>query len=317
MPHRSDKPILHAGTIAIIGRPNVGKSTLLNHLVGEKISITSDKPQTTRLVVQGVRTRNDTQFVFVDTPGFQKRHNTSLLNRSMNRLVSSYAQSVSVIVWVIEAERFGEGDEALLEVLPPDIPLILVINKMDRVKPRERIAPWLQAITERLKPTEIVPISAKHNWQLDTLLDVIEKYLPESPFYYDPSEFTQCSERFLIAERLREKIFRSLGDELPYSTSVTVDQYLTEGKLKKIFMTVWVDRASQKGILLGKDGEKMKRIATQTREECEKLLGHKLYMNVWIKVKEGWANRQDLLRELGFDVELTAPLLKENDDATH
>ncbi|MES2206409.1 MAG: GTPase Era [Pseudomonadota bacterium] len=317
MPHRSDEPILHAGTIAIIGRPNVGKSTLLNHLVGEKISITSDKPQTTRLVVQGIRTRGDTQFVFVDTPGFQKRHNTSLLNRSMNRLVSSYAQSVSVIVWVLEAERFGEGDEALIELLPPDIPLILVINKMDRVKPRERIAPWLKATAERLTPTEIVPVSAKHNWQLDTLLDVIEKYLPESPFYYDPSEFTQCSERFLIAERLREKIFRSLGDELPYSTSVTVDQYLTEGKLRKIFMTIWVDRASQKGILLGKDGEKMKRIATQTREECEKLLGHKLYMNVWVKVKEGWANRQDLLRELGFDMELTSPLLKENDDATH
>jgi len=316
MPHRSSEPVTRAGTIAIIGRPNVGKSTLLNHLVGEKISITSDKPQTTRLVVQGIRTRENNQFVFVDTPGFQKQHRNSLLNRSMNRLVMSYAQSVSVVVWVVEAEHFNEADEALLEVLPEDIPLILVINKMDRIKPRERIAPWLKALTERLNPAEVVPVSAKHNWQMETLLDVLQGYLPESPFLYDPDEFTQCSERFLVAERLREKIFRSLGDELPYSTSVTVDQFKTEGNLKKVFLTVWVDRAGQKGILLGKDGQKMKRIATQTREECEKLLGCKLYLNVWVKVKEGWANRQDLLRELGFDAEpMTAK--KENDDDAH
>jgi GTPase len=236
----------------------------------------------------------------------------------MNRLVMSYAQSVSVILWVIEAERFSEADEALLEVLPKGIPLILIVNKMDRVKPRERIAPWLQMIVQKLNPTELIPVSAKHNWQLDILMDRVEHYLPESPFLFDADEFTQSSERFLVSERLREKIFRSLGDELPYSTSVTVDQFKVEGAVKKVYLTVWVDRANQKGILLGKDGSKMKRIATQTREECEKLLGCKLYLNVWVKVKEGWANRQDLLRELGFDMDLpTSPLPEENEDDAH
>jgi GTPase len=305
MSRHTTEPTTYAGTIAIIGRPNVGKSTLLNHLIGEKISITSDKPQTTRLVVQGIRTRDQHQFIFVDTPGFQKRHQSSLLNRSMNRLVSSYAHSVAVIAWVIEAEHFSEADEALLNIIPPNIPLVLVINKMDKVKPRERLAPWLKNLVERLKPAEVVPVSAKHHWQVDILLDVLGRYLPESPFMYDEDTFTPCGERFLVAERLREKLFRSLGEELPYALSVSVDQFKTEGNLKKAFLVVWVDRASQKAILLGKDGEKMKRIATQTREECEKLLGCKLYLNVWIKVKEGWANRQDLLRQIGFDNELT------------
>lgn len=316
---RHTPSVEYAGYVAIIGRPNVGKSTLLNHLIGEKISITSDKPQTTRLVVQGIRTRENKQSVFVDTPGFQKKHNSSLLNRSMNRLVMSYTQSVSVILWVLEAERFSEADEALLEVIPANVPLILIINKMDKIKPRERIAGWLKSVVEKLNPREVIPISAKHNWQLDIVLDRVEHYLPESPFLFDADEFTQCSERFLVSERLREKIFRSLGDELPYSTSVTVDQFKTEGAVKKIYLTVWVDRPNQKGILLGKDGLKMKRIATQTREECEKLLGCKLYLNVWVKVKEGWANKQDLLRELGFDVDLptAAPSPEEKDDATH
>lgn len=289
-----------AGTIAIVGRPNVGKSTLLNHLVGQKISITSRKPQTTRQRILGIHTDTDAQYVFVDTPGFQTRH-ASALNRLMNQSVTVAIADVDAIVHVIEAGHWDAGDEQVAKLLPGGIPVVLALNKIDQLKDKARLGTLIQERAAQFPYAALVPLSAQKGTQLKALLGELRKLLPEQPAIYPEDELTDRSERFMAAEFIREKLFRLLGEELPYAVSVVIEKFEQEGKLRRIFAAVIVDKANQKGIVLGEGGEKMKRIATEARLDLEKLYGGKVYLEVFVKVKSGWADDARVLRSLGYE----------------
>ncbi len=288
------------GYIAIIGRPNVGKSTLLNKLVEQKISITSNKAQTTRFRINGVLTDQRTQFVFVDTPGFQT-HYTNGLNAAMNRVVTQSMREVNVILFVIEAMRLDQRDIAVLKILPENVPIILVVNKIDKLAEKNRLLPFLNEVAKIAKFSDIIPVSAMHKIQLLELLNTIRDYLPVSQPMYDKDEITDRSERFLAGEFIREKLFRLVGDEIPYSTSVVVDQFKLENHLHKIYATILVDKPNQKAIIIGKKGEKLKQIASQARKDMELMFGGKVYLEVWVKVKRGWADSESVLRNLGYE----------------
>ncbi len=289
------------GYIAVVGRPNVGKSTLVNALVGAKVSIVSSKPQTTRHRIHGVRTSSAAQYVFVDTPGFQTRHRNAL-NQAMNRTVQAVLSEVDVILLVVEAGRYTPADEQVLKLLPGDKPVILVANKVDLVRDKLRLLPWLKEMSERHPFAELVPVSALDDRDVERLLEVIQPRLPPSPPLYDADSFTDRSERFLAAEIVREKIFRLTGDEVPYGVNVSVEGYTEEaGGLRRIQVVIWVDRQSHRPILLGRAGERMKRIATEARQDMERLFGAKVFLQCWVKVKEGWADNAALLRSLGFE----------------
>ncbi|MBY0475883.1 MAG: GTPase Era [Nitrosomonas sp.] len=297
--------ILHAdnfraGYIAIIGRPNVGKSTLLNKLVEQKISITSKKAQTTRFRINGILTDQRTQFVFVDTPGFQT-HYTNGLNAAMNRVVTQSMREVNVILFVIEAMRLDQRDIAVLKILPENVPIILVVNKIDKLAEKNRLLPFLNEVAQIAEFSDIIPVSAMHKIQLPELLNTIRDYLPISQPMYDKDEITDRSERFLAGEFIREKLFRLVGDEIPYSTSVVVDQFKLENHLHKIYATILVDKPNQKAIIIGKKGEKLKQIASQARKDMELMFGEKVYLEVWVKVKGGWADSESVLRNLGYE----------------
>jgi GTPase len=289
-----------AGTIAIVGRPNVGKSTLLNHLVGQKISITSRKPQTTRQRILGIHTEADAQYIFVDTPGFQTRH-ASALTRLMNQSVTVAVSDVDAIVHVIEAGHWDAGDEQVAKLLSSDIPVVLALNKIDHVKDRSRLGALIQDRAAQFPYAALVPISAQKGTQLKALLGELRKLLPEQPAIYPEDELTDRSERFMAAEFIREKLFRLLGEELPYAVSVVIEKFEQEGRLRRIFAAVIVDKPNQKGIVLGEGGEKMKRIATEARLDLEKLYGGKVYLEVFVKVKSGWADDERVLRSLGYE----------------
>ncbi|HET9662838.1 MAG TPA: GTPase Era [Burkholderiales bacterium] len=293
-------PSHRAGYVAIVGRPNVGKSTLLNQLVGQKISITSRKPQTTRRSIIGILTRPDIQLVFVDTPGFQARRDTAL-SRLMNRSVIAGAQDVHAILFVIEALKLDGREIRLRESLPPRVPLVAVINKIDRVQDKTSLLPFMRRIDERLHPAAIVPVSALRNSGLEELLAAIAALLPEGPRLFHEDEITRSSERFLAAELIREKLFRTLGDELPYAAAVDIAMFETEGGLRRIHAEIIVDKASQKPIVIGKKGEKLKAIATRARQDMEQLFGGKVFLEVWVKVKTGWADDERALHRLGYD----------------
>jgi len=288
------------GTITIVGRPNVGKSTLLNHLVGQKVSITSKKAQTTRHRITGILTDAQSQFIFVDTPGFQTQH-INRLNKGMNRTVTQSMLDVDVVLFVIEAVRFDERDKLVLKLLPVDRPVILVINKVDRLADKSRLLPFLEKMSREFAFAAIVPVSAEKGTQLAELMGAIRPYLPESPPLYGEDEVTDRSERFIAAELVREKLFRLMGEEIPYSTSVAIDQFTTEGELRKIHAAIIVDKANQKAIVIGKNGEKLKEIATQARKDMEKSFGGKVYLEVWVKVKSGWADDARALKSLGYE----------------
>ncbi len=288
-----------AGTIAVVGRPNVGKSTLLNHLVGEKISITSRKAQTTRQRVRGILTMADAQFVFVDTPGFQTRHQNAL-HREMNRAVRNALQEVDVVVWVVEANRYGEADAALLPLLPLGKPVILVLSKIDRIAERRALLPSVGKLAEIRDFAAIVPVSASRDEGLQTLLAEIAKQLPEGEALFDAEDLTDRDERFLAAEFIREKVFRLLGDEVPYFSHVVIDRFEVEGKLRRIFASIVVDKPGHKPIVLGKEGRVIKRIATESRKDLERLFGGPIYLEVWVRVKSGWADDEATLRRQGF-----------------
>ena len=288
------------GYIAIIGRPNVGKSTLLNKLLQQKISITSRKAQTTRFRINGILTDQQTQYVFVDTPGFQTQF-INRLNTAMNRVVTQSVQDVDVILFVIEALRFDQRDLAALKILPEHIPVILVINKIDRLADKNRLLPFLKEVGNTFKFADVIPVSAMHKIQLPELLTTIRQYLPENPPLYGEDEVTDRSERFIAGEFIREKLFRLVGDEIPYSTSVVVDQFKQEDGVHKIYATILVEKPNQKAIIIGKKGEKLKQIATQARKDMELLLGEKVYLEVWVKVKSGWADNESVLRNLGYE----------------
>jgi GTP-binding protein Era len=289
-----------SGFIAIVGRPNVGKSTLLNHLIGQKISITSRKAQTTRRRIHGILTDERAQYVFVDTPGFQTKH-LNALNRGMNRVVTSSLRDVQVVVYVLEALRYDERDQEVLKLLPDNRPVLLVINKIDEVEDKGKLFSFAERVAQDFKFAEIVPVSAKQGTQLDQLRDALYRHLPPGELIYSEDDITDRSERFLAAEMLREKVFRFTGEELPYSTSVVIEQFKMEGKLRRIHAAILVDKEAHKAMLIGKKGEKLKEIATQARLDMEKLFDGKVYLEVFIKVRSGWADDARVLRSLGYE----------------
>ena len=294
------QPDFRTGFIAIVGRPNVGKSTLLNHLVGQKVSITSRKAQTTRHRIVGVHTVSDTQYIFVDTPGFQTQHKNAL-NRTMNRTVTQALQAVDVVLFVIEALRFDARDQQVMGLLTQNRPVLLVINKIDRLADKAKLLPFIEKISALFPFAAIVPISAQGGKQLSDLLQAVRPHLAQGEPLYNVDDITDRNERFLAAELIREKIFRLVGDEIPYSVSVEIEQFVMEGTMRRISAAIVVDRANQKAILIGKGGEKLKDIATQARKDMEKLFDGKVFLEVWVKVKSGWADDERALKSLGYE----------------
>jgi GTP-binding protein Era len=288
------------GLVAIVGRPNVGKSTLLNALVGQKISITSNKAQTTRHRITGVRTEGESQFVFVDTPGFQTRHDAAI-NRSLNRAVTSTLADVDVVLFVVEAGRFGKDDEKVLALLPEGKPALLIANKLDTVTRRAELAPWLQAMQAKHPFAEFVPLSATKAADATRLLGIVAPYLPEQEWLHDADALTDRSDRFLAAEIVREKLFRLTGDELPYTSTVVIDRYEEEGNLRRIAATIVVERDPHKAMIIGSGGERLKRIGTEARHELEHLLDAKVFLELWVKVRGGWADDEAHLRSYGYE----------------
>lgn len=287
------------GTVAIVGRPNVGKSTLLNHILGLKLAITSRKAQTTRHRLLGIHTTENTQFIFVDTPGFQQKH-LNALNKSLNKTVTQVLNEVDVVLFVIEPMKLGEADEKVLSLLPKDKPVILVVNKADLMGDKNNLLPLIQDF-DLLHPfVSIVPVSAKKNLYLDDLLEAIREQLPEQAAVYEADELTDKNERFLAAELIREKIFRLLGDEIPYSIAVEIEKFEMDKKLRRISAAIIVDKDSQKPMLIGKGGAKLKQISTEARQDMEKLFGGKVFLETWVKVKGGWADNERALKSLGY-----------------
>jgi GTP-binding protein Era len=300
-----------SGYVAIVGRPNVGKSTLINKLVGQKISITSKKSQTTRHRIHGIFTSPEAQFVFVDTPGYQTQYG-SRLNSGMNRAVAQSIRDVDVVIMVVEALHFDRRDRQVIELLPvdehknPSKPVILAVNKIDRQADKSRLLPFLQKMADEFGFAAIVPISAEQGTQLPDLLRAAFPYLPQGEPLFHENEVTDRDERFLAAELIREKLFRLLGEELPYSISVVIDEFTTEGgsegsELRKIHASIIVDKANQKAIVIGKAGEKLKLVATQARKDMEQSFGGKVYLTIWVKVKSGWADDARVLKTLGYE----------------
>ncbi|MBI5862518.1 MAG: GTPase Era [Rhodocyclales bacterium] len=288
------------GFLAIIGRPNVGKSTLTNRLVGAKVSITSSKAQTTRHRIHGVLTRAETQFIFVDTPGFQTTHKNAL-NRLMNRSVTSSFVDVDVILLVVEAGRWGISEDEIIRMLPTEKPVMLVINKIDRLTRKTDLLPFIARVSTLYNFAEIVPLSAEKSQGLDELLAAATKYLPEAPPVFDADDITDRSERFMASEIIREKLFRNLGEELPYGIAVEIEKFEQEGELRRVHAAVIVDRSAHKAIVIGKAGERLKRVSTDARKEMEKLFGGTVWLETWVKVKGGWADDERALKSLGYE----------------
>jgi GTP-binding protein Era len=292
------------GLVAIVGRPNVGKSTLLNALLGQKVSITSRKAQTTRHRITGIHTDDDAQFVFVDTPGFQTRHTVrgaGALNRNLNKTVQSVLSDVDVVLFVVEAGRFGLDDAKVLALVPPGKPTLLVANKLDLVHRRAELAPWLKAMQERHAFAEFVPLAATDEADARRLFKILRPYLPEQPWFYDAESITDRSERFLASEIIREKLFRLTGDELPYTSTVVIDEFKEEGALRRIAATIIVERDAHKGMVIGEKGERLKRIGSEARVELERLMDGKVFLEIWVKVRSGWADDDARLKSYGYE----------------
>lgn len=302
----SEAPAPRCGLVAIVGRPNVGKSTLLNALVGQKVSITSDKAQTTRHRITGIRTVDEAQFVFVDTPGFQTKH-AAALNRTLNRTVQGVLSDVDVVLFVVEAGRFGLDDAKVLALLQNEgmqgKPVFLVANKLDTVRRRADLAPWLKSMQERHDFAEFVPLSAQKPAEVQKLLGILKPYLPEQQWFYEEDALTDRSERFLASEIIREKLFRLTGDELPYASTVVIDKFEEEGGLRRIAASIVVERDNHKGMIIGSGGERLKRIGSEARQELEHLMGARVFLELWVKVRSGWADDEAHLRSYGYGQE--------------
>jgi GTP-binding protein Era len=291
--------------VAIVGKPNVGKSTLLNALVGQKISITSRKAQTTRHRITGIRSTGDTQFIFVDTPGFQTDH-ANALNRSLNKTVMGAVSDVDLVLFVVNAGSFAAADAKVLALLHKGIPALLIANKLDKVHRREDIAPWLQEMQTRHPFAQFMPMSAKNAKDIERLLIQCQAYLPEQPWWYSEDELTDRSEKFLASEIIREKLFRFTGDELPYTSTVIIDKFSEEpgktgSRMVRIAATIVVERDTHKAMVIGDKGERIKRIGTETRVELEKLLDAKVFIELWVKVRSGWADDEARVRSFGYE----------------
>jgi GTP-binding protein Era len=288
------------GTIGIAGRANTGKSSLLNRLVGEKLSIVSARPQTTRHLVTGILTRPDGQYVFVDAPGRQMQAK-STLHRRLNRRATEAARDADVALFVVEALRFGPEDRSVLERIPPAQRVVAVVNKIDILKNPAPLIPFLDRLSKTRHFEAIVPVSAKTGRNIPELLRVLREALPEAPAAYPPEQLTDRDERFFAAELLREKLFQEMGQELPYRCEVLVDSFKEEGRLRRIEATILVERESQKPIVLGPRGERLKRMASAARKDMEKLFGGKVYLGTWVKVRKAWTDDARVLRQLGYE----------------
>ena len=299
-----DPPAQRCGLVAIVGRPNVGKSTLLNALVGQKVSIVSRKAQTTRHRITGIRSVGAAQFVFVDTPGFQTQH-TAALNRSLNRTVRATLDDVDVVLFVVEAGRFGLDDAKVLALIQGEgmkgKPVFLIANKLDAVQRRAELAPWLKSMQDRHAFAEFVPLSAKKAADVERLLGIVRPYLPEQPWFHEEDALTDRSDRFLASELIREKLFRLTGDELPYTSTVVIDKFEEEGNLRRIAASIVVERDAHKGMIIGAGGERLKRIGSEARQELETLLDAKVFLELFVKVRSGWAADEDHLRSYGYE----------------
>jgi GTP-binding protein Era len=298
-PEAAAAGVFRCGQVAIVGRPSVGKSTLVNALVGARVAITSRRPQTTRGRVRGILTTGSAQFVFVDTPGFQTRHR-SLLNQRMNRAVRESLAGVDVIVVVMETRGPTDDDRALFALLPRNVPAVAAVNKIDRVADKALLLPVLAEVAAAHEFAAIVPVSAEKRLELDVLLAAIESRLPPGPPLFPADELTDRDERFLAAEFLREKLFRQLGEEVPYAAAVAIDAFRHEGALRRIHATVYVEKPSQRAIVLGEGGARMKQIASAARGDMERLFGGKVFLEVWVRVKPGWADDERMLSRLGY-----------------
>ncbi len=288
------------GAIAIVGRPNVGKSTLMNRILGEKLSITSRKPQTTRHQVLGIKTEGDNQFIYVDTPGIHTRAD-SAMNRYLNRSASGSLAGADVVVFLVERTRWTEEDEAvLLRLQQQPVPVILVVNKIDQLDVKGELLPWIEELSAKMEFAAILPVSALKGEGVAALEQELESLLPVAPHGYDEEQITDRSERFLVAERIREKLTRQLGQELPYALTVEIEQFKQEGRLTRIAAVIWVERKGQKGIVIGKNGARLKTVGKEAREELEELLQRKIFLQLWVKVREGWSDDDRALRSLGY-----------------
>lgn len=291
------------GYVAIIGRPNVGKSTLLNHMLGLKLSITSRKPQTTRHQILGVKTVDNGQLVFVDTPGIHSGGNRAI-NRYMNRAASSVIHDVDVVLFLVQSLKWTDEDQLVLNKLQQiDVPVVLVVNKVDKVAEKSQLLPFISEISEKYKFANVIPVSALQGDNLQQLEDYLLTLLPEKPPYFQDDEFTDRSLRFLAAEIIREKLVRELGNELPYQTTVEIERYKDEEKLTRIHALILVETKGQKVIVIGDKGAKLKSIGTKARKDIEALIDRKVFLQLWVKVKAGWSDSEASLRSLGYDAD--------------
>ncbi|MBC8520000.1 MAG: GTPase Era [Gammaproteobacteria bacterium] len=295
-----DAQINKSGVIAIVGRPNVGKSTLMNRILGEKLSITSRKPQTTRHRLLGIKTVGGSQFTYVDTPGIHSNAETAM-NRYLNRAAAGSMDNVDVVVFVVDGGKWSEEDDAVVELLKQQhCPLVAVVNKIDQIGDKEKLLPLIEQLSKKASFDAIVPLSALKGKGVDQLEDRLESLLPEGVHLYDEDQITDRSERFLVAERIREKLTRQLGQELPYALTVEIEQFKESGKLTDISAVIWVERSGQKGIVIGKKGARLRTVGKEAREELEELLGRKIFLQLWVKVRAGWSDDDRALHSLGY-----------------
>lgn len=288
------------GYVAIVGRPNVGKSTLLNHILGMKLSITSRKPQTTRHQILGVKTQDNVQVIYVDTPGIHQRRGTAI-NKYMNRAATSVLNDVDLILFVVQANNWSEEDQAVVERLRTvDCPVLLVVNKMDMLASKKQLLPLIEKLSSAYDFAEVIPVSALSGINVDILEQRIAELLPENTHFYPDDQVTDRSMRFLASEIIREKLIRELGQELPYTSTVDIDKYDEDDVIVRIHATIYVESEGQKAIIIGKKGARLKSIGTRAREDISKMVEMKVYLNLWVKVREGWSNDERALRGLGY-----------------
>ncbi len=284
-----NQQLTYCGLVSIIGRPNVGKSTLMNHLIGQKVSITSRKPQTTQHKVNGVVSLGQYQYIFIDTPGFQKRY-LNKLNTLLNKSVINSLSNIDAIVFVVEAGSFNEGDEEVVALLPEGANVFLVVNKKDKIKDKYHLEDYVKEVKLKYPFKDVLVVSAKQHFGIEDLLNQIKSVFPSGEFLYPVDQLTDKSSQFLCAEIIREKLFRYLGEELPYSLAVEIDDFKLDGELNRISATIIVDKEKQKPIVIGRGGEKLKKISSEARVDMEKLLHNKVFLQVWVKVKSGFAD---------------------------
>ena len=300
----NDQPAFRSGYVAIIGRPNVGKSTLINRVLGQKLCITSRRPQTTRHRILGIKTTELGQFIYVDTPGIHSDGKRAM-NRYMNRAAAASVEDVDVVVFVIEGMKWTEEDERVLQKLKETSkPVILVMNKIDKLEDKATLFPQVEKLAALFKFTDIVPLSARKGINLESLEESIYKLMPEGEMIFDEDQLTDRSSRFLAAEMVREKLFRHLGQELPYSLTVDIEQFEDDNGMYRISAVIYVERSGQKSIVIGKKGELLKQVGKDAREDMEKLFGCKVFLQLWVKVREGWSDNERMLRNLGYNDDL-------------